>query len=93
MAISDDTKIEVPDNIVCKKVKEDLVLLNVKDGTYYKLNVTAGDFWKKLEGGSTFGEAAAELIEQYDVEAETLKADLMDILTEIEAEGLVGLTA
>jgi hypothetical protein len=79
----------VPQHIVAKAVDNDLVLLNVKDGTYYKLNPTGAFLWERLRAGATEAEAAQALAAHFETTLETATADTKELLEQLVAEGLV----
>ncbi len=86
--MNDTDRLEIPEHIVSKQVKEELVLLNIKDGTYYKLNPTALDLWEKLKEGLPFCEACDALCQKYEVNSERLKKDATVIVQNFLDEGL-----
>jgi len=89
MSMDRSVRVAVPEHIVAKNVHEDVILLNVKDGTYYKLNATAGELLEKMKGGASFGEALDALLLKYNVDEAALRLDSEAILTELKDEGLL----
>lgn len=68
---------------------EDLVVLHLERGTYYSLNPTGAFVWDRLGDGATLGALRDALVEAFDVEAETAWRDLVELVGELETEGLV----
>ena len=85
----EDGKLVVPAHVASKKVQDDLIVLNLKDGTYYRLNPTAADLWERLRASGSFSGSLEAMAAESDVSRETLQADLQGILEEWKREGLV----
>lgn len=66
---------------------DELVLLNPIDSTYYRLNRVGCRFWKLLEGSA--GDVVARMLEEFDVERETLIEDLARLAEELADVGLI----
>jgi len=80
---------EIPTNIIAKMVDADMVLLNLTDGTYYKLNTTGAFLWKELQKGVTPNQVALSLAERYTISAETARGDIDALLKDLHKEGLL----
>jgi hypothetical protein len=55
----------------------------------YTLNAVANEIWGLLDGKRTIAEIISELGKEYEVEENTLVADVMRVLDEMSQEGLV----
>ena len=58
------------------------------DGIMLSLNILGTEIWKQCEG-KTLDELAAELLDQFEVEPEVLREDIMDFLSELEEKGFL----
>ena len=58
-------------------------------GCIYALNSVAGEIWNLLDGKRTVPDIVGALAPAYDVDPETLAADVQRTLTELEEEGLI----
>jgi coenzyme PQQ synthesis protein D (PqqD) len=65
------------------------VLLDLKEGRYYSLNVLGTRIWGKLETGMTPCQIIADLQQTYQVSPERLKADVTTFLEGMAEKGLV----
>jgi hypothetical protein len=72
-----------------QKVGEEAILINLTTGAYYSLNDTGTMFWELMDGRRTIADCAREIANEYEVEAEVVEADLLDLATEFKAEGLI----
>jgi hypothetical protein len=68
---------------------DDLVLLHLERGTYYTLNATGAFVWESLGGGAALGAVRDAIVSRFEVDAETAWRDLVELVGELEAEGLV----
>ena len=50
-------------------------------------------FWQLVEQGTTFGVAVTTLLQEYEVERETLVADLTALVADLRENGLVAVDA
>lgn len=68
---------------------DELVLLHLERGTYYTLNATGAFVWERIRGGATLGALRDAMVERFAVDAETAWRDLVALVGELEAEGLI----
>ncbi len=66
------------------------VLLNLKNSTYFGLNEVGVRVWELLEAKHSRDEILSSLLEEYDVDAATLKNDLDRLFADLSSAGLVG---
>jgi hypothetical protein len=76
-------------NAAHQTVGEEAILINLNSGVYYSLNDTGTMFWELIDGQRTVADCAAEIAREYDVEAEVVAADLLELAEDFEREGLV----
>lgn len=77
---------------VSAEVDGTAVMMSVNNGKYFGLDEIATRIWDLLEEPKQFDELCNVLQEEYEVDADTCKADLTDLLIELEAENLVSVT-
>jgi len=73
------------------EVDGELVALHVDNGTCYGFNGTATRIWGMIEQPKRLGELRDALVRDYDVEPDVCEAQLLDLLKDLEADGLVEL--
>lgn len=66
-----------------------MILLHLEQGSYYALNEVGAEVWEGLAEGKTMGEIRVELLERFEVEEETLTADLERVVGELVERELV----
>ncbi|WP_167737471.1 PqqD family protein [Sphingomonas parva] len=75
------------------EVDGELVGLHVDRGTCYGFNGTATRIWALIEQPKRVSELQTVLLDEYDVDPETCRAQLMELLGELEQDGLVSVEA
>jgi len=65
------------------------VLLKLDSGEMYTINDTAVAFLRELDGERTIEDAAARVVEAFDVERAVLIDDLLDVAHELASQALV----
>jgi hypothetical protein len=66
-----------------------LMLLDEDSGQYWNLNPTAAVVLRTLLDGGTPDQAAKELTDEYQVDADTANRDIQDLVGELHSAGLV----
>jgi len=67
----------------------EVVILNLKDGVYYGLNNIGGQIWQLIQEPKTASQIRDILLEEYDVTSEQCTEELLMLLNEMEAKGLI----
>jgi coenzyme PQQ synthesis protein D (PqqD) len=75
------------------EVDGELVALHVDRGTCYGFNSTATKVWALLEQPKRLSQLQDELVAEYDVDPETCRRQLSELLAELEADELVEIEA
>ena len=84
---------KLPSNVTTKKVDEDLVVLNLDDGTYFKLNKTGAIIWQYLLEGLEVGEVGEKLTNDFDVPHDTAARDVIELISSFQREKLINIVA
>lgn len=81
--------VKISDNVLFQQINDECVLLNMESEQYFGLDDVGSRIWEILsENGDT--EAALNLLlAEYDTDQETLKHDLLVLLTDLENEKLI----
>ncbi len=77
------------EGVVFNRVGEELVLLDLNRGIYYGLDPIGARMWELLSAGQEEGEILATLGEEYEVERQTLSADLRRLIAELQESELL----
>ena len=79
--------------LVEAEVDGELVALHVHEGTCYGFNATATRVWNLIERPKTVAELRDALLGEFEVDPETCERQLMDLLRDLESDGLIELSA
>lgn len=82
-------RIVVPDAVVSRELEGETVLLNLETGIYFGLDAVATDVWKALRSSRSLQGACDALLGAYDVSAPVLSDDLLRLVNQMAAKGLV----
>ena len=77
-----------PNQIACDMGGE-VVILDVKSGTYYGLDALGSMVWSLIEQPMSLAAIRDAIIADYDVDAETCERDIVKFLREMETVGLI----
>jgi hypothetical protein len=77
------------DQVLAQQVSETLVLLNPDDGEYYALDEVGGRVWELCDGARSVSEVISIISDDYDAPAETIKADVLEVLGDLADEQLL----
>jgi hypothetical protein len=67
----------------------EVVILNMQDGIYYGLNAVGARIWSLVGEPRSVGEIHATLLEEYDIDPHVCETQLMTLLADLAANGLV----
>lgn len=80
--------VAAPDQVSCE-LDGEAVILSLDQGVYYGLNPVGAFAWALLERPRTVAELRDAVVEAYEVDAPTAEADLLELLADMAARGLV----
>ena len=79
------------DNVVSRELEGEAVILNLKSGTYFGLNEVGTRIWALIPEHGSLRKVFEALKEEYEVPPETLENDLLELVDQLQAKGLVSL--
>jgi len=91
MAVTDDPIVERRDGLIQTEVDGELVALHIENGACYGFNLTATRIWALIEKPKRLSEVERELIDEYEVDPQTCREQLREILDELQRDGLLDL--
>ncbi len=78
-----------PSHVVIQKVGEETVILNLESGHYFGLDPIGTRMLELLRIHADLQPALDTLDQEYDASPEKLRTDMLDLLQELEEQGLV----
>jgi hypothetical protein len=71
------------------KIDGEVAILHLDRALYFGLQGAGADIWDALEQPRSVGQLRDQLVEKFDVSSEQCESDVVEILTNLEKEGLV----
>ncbi len=75
------------------EVDQEIVALNVEKGTCYGLNSVGARVWRLLASPVSVAEICETLVGEYQVDPDTCEKEVLDLLQDLQAEGMISQTA
>jgi hypothetical protein len=89
MPVAPDSAVLASEDVLTRRVGEELVLLNMATEVYFGLDPVGTAMWEALVTHGSVAAAHAALAPQYDVEPERLLADLTELAGQLVEKGLL----
>lgn len=88
-----DSVVAAAEQQVSAPLGDETVILHMSDGVYYGLDPVGTRIWSLLQQPRVVGEIRDRIVEEYDVEPERCRADLVDLLQQLVDHRLVRLVS
>ena len=82
-------RVEISPSVIYRDVSGEVVLLNLQSGVYYGLDPVGSRMWQLLMEQRPLDDVCSVMLEEYDVAADVLRADLSRLVDELSNKGLV----
>ena len=89
MTLSDDSLVKASGDQVSSEVDGEMVSVNLKSGLYYSLNAVGSRIWQLVQEPSSVRDIRETIVEEYEVEAERCGRDVVRLLNDLAARGLI----
>src|ERR1700756_6013063 len=89
--ISFADRVSIPTNVLIRFLDQESVLLNLNTERYFGLDSVGTRMWQLVTSAPTIESAYCELIEEFDVDPETLRSNLSDLLNHLIENGLIAM--
>lgn len=87
--LSPDTRLQASADCVVNDLAGEIVLLNLRNGTYYGIDQTGSLIWDLLGPGASFGSLVSTVHERTGVDIARIEADLRAFLDDLLKHELV----
>jgi hypothetical protein len=87
--VSDVTHVAINPSVIYRELSGEVVLLNLQSGVYYGLDTVGSRIWQLLMESRGLDEVCAIMLDEYDVDPDTLRADVETLVGELSDKGLV----
>ena len=68
---------------------EEAVMMSITAGRYYGLNAVASRIWELLETPKTIAQLCAQICEEFEVDAKTCEAQVLNFVQDLIDNGVV----
>jgi Coenzyme PQQ synthesis protein D (PqqD) len=76
-------------DVVARKLDDEMVLVQLETDRIYRLNYTGARFWELLAAGNDREATERRLLEEFDVSAVEVAAEIDVLLTQLGEAGLI----
>ena len=87
--MSEEQTTKIRDGVLAAHLEGEAVLLDLETKRYYRLNATAARIWKGLEQSLEPPQIVEVLVDEFEVDAATARAEMQRELAELRTRGLV----
>ena len=93
MQISFSDRVSVPDDVLISRLQEESVILNLDSERYFGLDDVGTRFLSVLTSSESIEAAYQALLEEYDVDREVLRDDLIALIENLSQQGIIKVSA
>ena len=86
-------KVSVPSHVLVRFLDKEAVLLNIETERYFGLDETGARMWQLATTAANIDAAYQALLREYDVDAQTLREHLSELLEKLAGNGLLIITS
>jgi hypothetical protein len=76
-------------SVIHEILDDELVIVNLKSGSYYSLDRVGAEVWRELDGGATTEAVTAAVKRQFEGDAAAIDRAIADLLAEFQREDLI----
>ena len=84
-----NTVVASRDGIIYTEVDGEVVLMHVEQGIYFSLNDVGACIWKQMGSRVKIADLCTVVEKEFDVSPDTCRSDVLSLLEQLGAEGLV----
>ena len=78
--------------VVSRELEGEAVILNLESGVYFGLNEVGARIWALIQQYGSLRKVLETIQEEYEVAPQVLESDLLQLVEQLQARGLVNLT-
>jgi hypothetical protein len=86
------TSIKISKDVLAQELDGETVLLELASDSYFGLDAVGTRVWQLLNDGQGQSAMVDTLLDEYEVERETLERDISELLDRLSAAGLIGIS-
>ena len=82
-------RVTVPAHVLIRFLDKEAVILNIETERYFGLDETGTRMWQLVTAAPSIEAAYRQLLDEYDVQDEQLRLDLVELLSRLAENGLI----
>lgn len=82
-------KLTIPDGVIFEEVDEQVVLLSLEGGRYYKLNGSGSRVWALIREHGDLEKVQEAMASEYSADPNEIRRDVATLVADLETHGLV----
>ena len=86
---SNGKMVTVQPDVIFQELGDEVVVANLDSGVYYVMNEVAARIWELLCNASNIDEVVKAMLDEYEVDEETLRADTRGLVDDLQKHGLI----
>ncbi len=79
----------IPVHVRAQQLEDQMVILDLRSGIYFGLNLVGSRIWELIKQGRTADEIAAVVVEEFDAPANEIEADVTALIGELVSRKLI----
>jgi hypothetical protein len=83
-----DRRVRIPAHVLVQEIRGELIMLDLAGERYYSLNAVGGRIWEMLKKSPSIQVTYEQLLQEYAVDPERMRADLHQLVKNILDAGL-----
>ena len=91
--VSFSDRVRIPDDVLISRLQEESVILNLDSERYFGLDDVGTRFLSVLTNSESIEAAYQALSEEYDVDRDVLREDLVALIQNLLQQGIIELSA
>ncbi|MDQ3878985.1 MAG: PqqD family protein [Actinomycetota bacterium] len=86
-------RFRIPEGVVFETIDDEMVLLNLNSGTYFKLNATGHRIWSLIQERGDSDYVIDQMTGTFSVDRAVVERDLEALVNELQAHGLLSIAS
>ena len=91
--VSLESSVAIGEDVVSRDLEGEAVILNLESGIYFGLDKVGTRIWSLLQEDGSLRRAFEAVQQEYDVAPEKLEGDLLRLVEELRAKGLLSVSS
>ena len=82
-------RLSIPEGVIFETVDDQVVLLSLEGGSYYKLNGSGSRIWALIQEHGDLDKVEQVMVGEYDADPHQIRRDIAALVEDLRAHGLI----